>query len=151
VREQVLQFPDRAKLFARHEFAGGRDRLRVLDVTPVAQSVEIFERESDRIHPFVTGAAEFVRAVHGQHFAERRVVALERFFGGLEIRDVRRRRGRRGAKNIFEHEKPRFTGEVRVGFDVTVSTVPCVSTPPRGLSGGRVTRRQRIAFTPGTP
>ncbi len=26
---------------------------------------------------------------------------------------------------------PRFTGEVRVGFDVTVNTLACVNTPPR--------------------
>ena len=32
---------------------------------------------------------------------------------------------------------PRFTGEVRVGFDVTVRTLACVSTPPRRLVGQR--------------
>ena len=37
--------------------------------------------------------------------------------------------------------RPRFTGEVRSGFDVTARTVPCVRTPPRGLSAGRSTRR----------
>src|SRR4030095_3614350 len=31
---------------------------------------------------------------------------------------------------------PRFTGEVRVGFDVTVSTLACVSRPPRGVTAG---------------
>ena len=37
--------------------------------------------------------------------------------------------------------RPRFTGEVRSGFEVTARTVPCVSTPPRGLSAGSFTRR----------
>ena len=46
---------------------------------------------------------------------------------------------------------PRFTGEVRVGFEVTTSTVPCVSRPPRGLPVGRVTRRISSPFTFGTP
>ncbi len=37
--------------------------------------------------------------------------------------------------------RPRLTGEVRVGFDVTINIAPCVSTPPRGLSAGSETRR----------
>ena len=36
---------------------------------------------------------------------------------------------------------PRFTGEVRVGLEVTSKIDPCVSTPPRGLSLGSVTLR----------
>ena len=31
---------------------------------------------------------------------------------------------------------PRFTGEVRSGFEVTIKTAACVNTPPRGLSLG---------------
>ena len=33
-----------------------------------------------------------------------------------------------------------MTGEVRVGVEVASSTLPCVSTPPRGESFGSVTR-----------
>ena len=32
---------------------------------------------------------------------------------------------------------PRFTGDVRFGFDVSVSTLACVSTPPRRRSAKR--------------
>ena len=46
---------------------------------------------------------------------------------------------------------PRFTGEVRVGLEVTASTVPWVSTPPRGLSGGSETRRISGPVTPSMP
>ena len=47
--------------------------------------------------------------------------------------------------------RPRFTGDVRVGFDVTTSTEPCVSSPPRGLSAGRVTRRISFPVTSAIP
>ena len=36
---------------------------------------------------------------------------------------------------------PRFTGDVRVGFEVTSSTEAWASTPPRGLSFGSDTLR----------
>jgi hypothetical protein len=36
---------------------------------------------------------------------------------------------------------PRFTGDVRLGFEVTANNVACVNTPPRGLSAGSVIRR----------
>jgi hypothetical protein len=53
---------------------------------------------------------------------------------------------------------PRFTGEVRVGFEVIVRKFPCAKTPPRGVpetltrrnssfpfgSGKAVVRRQRL-------
>ena len=47
--------------------------------------------------------------------------------------------------------RPRFTGEVRSGFDVTASTVPCVKMPPRGLPAGSVTRRIASPLTPSIP
>ena len=40
---------------------------------------------------------------------------------------------------------PRFTGEVRVGFEVTIKTAACVNTPPRGLSLGSVDLAHLIA------
>ena len=40
-----------------------------------------------------------------------------------------------------------FTGEVRVGFEVTMSVEPCASTPPRGLPGGRLTLRMAVPVT----
>ena len=46
---------------------------------------------------------------------------------------------------------PRFTGDVRVGFEVTASTLPWVSTPPRALSGGNITLRIVRPVTPGMP
>ena len=52
---------------------------------------------------------------------------------------------------------PRTTGEVRSGYDVTVRMLPWPSSPPRTLSGSRVTRRKwlprdvRIAVVPRQP
>src|SRR5262249_24092393 len=37
---------------------------------------------------------------------------------------------------------PRTTGEVRVAYAVIANKLPCQSTPPRGLSGGKVTFRK---------
>ena len=37
---------------------------------------------------------------------------------------------------------PRSTGDVRVEYDVIVSTLPWPSRPPRGLPAGSVTRRK---------
>ena len=42
---------------------------------------------------------------------------------------------------------PRLTGEVRVGLEVTISTEPCVSNPPRELSSGNLTRRISLPVT----
>src|SRR5689334_21913398 len=45
---------------------------------------------------------------------------------------------------------PRSTGEVRLGYDVTVSTLPWPSSPRR-FSSVRVTRRKRLPYTFGIP
>ena len=45
---------------------------------------------------------------------------------------------------------PRSTTEVRVEYDDTVSTLPCVSTPPRGVPV-RSTLRNSGPCTPGMP
>ncbi len=45
---------------------------------------------------------------------------------------------------------PRSTGEVRVAYDDTVSTLACVSTPPR-CPPVRSTRRKLGPVTPATP
>ena len=47
--------------------------------------------------------------------------------------------------------RPRFTGDVRSGFDVTSSALPWVSMPPRGLSMGRITLRISSPVTSGMP
>ena len=54
-------------------------------------------------------------------------------------------------KKLSRMNKPRFTGEVRVGFEVTARTVPCVSIPPRGLSGGQLHQAHFISATSGSP
>src|SRR6185436_20154406 len=46
---------------------------------------------------------------------------------------------------------PRITGEVRVAYEVTVSTLPCRSKPPRSLSLPSATRRKRLPYTFGMP
>src|SRR5436305_532665 len=45
---------------------------------------------------------------------------------------------------------PRKTGEVRVGYDVTSKTLPCVRTPLRSVPS-RSTRRKFLPLTPGIP
>ncbi len=42
---------------------------------------------------------------------------------------------------LSKMNKPRLTGDVRVGFEVTTRAAPCVNTPPRGLFAGNATRR----------
>ena len=44
-----------------------------------------------------------------------------------------------------------FTGDVRAGMAVTVSTDAIVSTPPRWSPGLRSTRRKSLPFTPSMP
>ena len=46
---------------------------------------------------------------------------------------------------------PRFTGDVRLGFEVIISTAACVSSPPRGLFSGNVTRRNSLPWTSAMP
>ena len=60
--------------------------------------------------------------------------------------------GGAGVPRMFSRMNwPRFTGEVRVGFEVTSKTDACVSTPPRGLSLGSVTLRISLPLTPLIP
>ena len=47
-------------------------------------------------------------------------------------------------KMLRSTHTPRSTGDVRVAYDVTDSTLPCRSRPPRLLSGASVTRRKRL-------
>ena len=55
-----------------------------------------------------------------------------------------------GVPRMFSRRNwPRFTGEVRVGFDVTIKTPAWVSIPPRGLPSGSVTLRKSRPVTPG--
>src|SRR5438552_67141 len=55
------------------------------------------------------------------------------------------RGGGGGAPKILPRtHTPRMIGDVRVAYDVTASTLPCRSRPPRWLSGARVTRRKRL-------
>ena len=54
-------------------------------------------------------------------------------------------------KMLSRMNSPRFTGDVRLGFDVTASNVACVSTPPRGLPAGNSTRRISSPSTPSMP
>src|SRR5205085_10916394 len=53
------------------------------------------------------------------------------------------RGGGGGAPNMLRSTMtPRSTGEVRVAYDVTESTLACRSRPPRLFSGVSVTRRK---------
>ena len=54
-------------------------------------------------------------------------------------------------RKLSRMNNPRFTGEVRVGFEVTANTLPMVNKPPRGLSGGSLTKRMSPPSTPGMP
>ena len=46
---------------------------------------------------------------------------------------------------------PRSTGEVRLAYDVTVSTLPWPRIPPRTLSSPSATRLKRLPYTLGIP
>ena len=43
-------------------------------------------------------------------------------------------------------QRPRSTGDVRFGYDVTVRKLPCPSNPPRGSSSPKVTRRKWLPY-----
>ena len=53
---------------------------------------------------------------------------------------------------LFQHLDGKHTlDDVRVAYEVTDSTLPCRSSPPRWLSGVSVTRRNRLPYTLGIP
>ena len=98
---------------------------------------------------FGPGRISFQDYVKLRLFDDERHAAEDRLVGAVALVDVlededRALRGGGGAgfPRMFSRRKsPRLTGDVRVGLDVTASTVPMVSTPPRGLSGGNLTSR----------
>src|SRR5580658_7399915 len=60
--------------------------------------------------------------------------------------------GGTGVPRIFSStDWPRFTGDVRVGLELTVSTGPSVRTPPRRLPSPSVTSLIDFPVTPGMP
>ena len=109
-----------------------------------------FSRASpERVHPGVAGGAQRVWLR----------CSVQRFRAGSASRPATALRGllqRAGCpaaaaaggvpRMLSRMNRPRFTGEVRSGFDVTTRTVPCVSTPPRGLSGGQVDPAHLVAL-----
>ena len=52
--------------------------------------------------------------------------------------------------NCSSTHLPRFTGEVRVGFEVTVSTLACVSRPPRAVPASDTRFHSPLSMPPGT-
>src|SRR5690606_25512088 len=69
--------------------------------TPLANAVEIFEGEADGVHAAVAGGADRVGAVHLQLFAHAQLPAVRA--DGLQLRYVRRGRGRGSAEQILEN------------------------------------------------
>ena len=115
---------------------------------PRADRVEVLEAEAERIHPAMARRAGRILAVQLQLLAHRG--------RGADLR-LRLRFGTSGggsgggaSSRLSSTHRPRSTGDVRVAYDETVSTLAWVSTPPRGVSL-RSTRRNSGPDTFGMP
>ena len=77
---------------------------------PLAEGVEIFEGESERIHAAVAGIAGRVGGVQRHIFAERHLREFFRAGGIFQPGDVGRRRSGRRAQNRFQNKDAAFHG-----------------------------------------
>ena len=99
--------------------------------------VEVLEAEAQRVHARVTARAHRIRAMQLEHLAHRcglaRLVALlESWCSRWEAAAAR------GAARMFSSSHfPRMVGEVRVGYDVTASTLALPEQAPAVLVGER--------------
>ena len=124
--EDLLQVPDVLERFAGDQLARGVDRLAPLLLAPHPQGVEVLQGQAQRVHPRVAGVAERLVAVD-LPATSRRVGSwswnvLLAFFQRAGCRPAA---GGAGVPRMLSRmNRPRFTGEVRVGFDVTTSTEP---------------------------
>ena len=116
--------------------------------TPSADCVEVLERQTDRIHDLVARGAGRVAAVLFEALADR--------FRGRR-RPFSSNAGTSGGgsggglpSRFCRIHVPRITGEVRFGFEVTSSRLPCPSRPRRA-SLGTGTRRKSGPYTCGMP
>ena len=116
---------------------------------PLADGVEVLEAEAERIHARVAARAHRVGAMLLEHLAHRRGLARS-----CSRRDSCSRSGGGGgtgaARMFSSSHLPRMVGEVRVGYDVTASTLALPSSPQR-FSSASVTRRKWLPYTPEIP
>ena len=126
---------------------GGVDRLASLLVAPAPQRVEVLQGQA-RAGPSGSGtrctrAGSRCRTSDSRRVGVRPATALpasssDGMFGGGG--------GGRRAQDVVEDEQAALHRRGPVGFDVTARTVPCVSTPPRGLSCGQVDPAHLVAL-----
>ena len=120
-------------------------------VAPLAGVVEVLERETDRIDQPMARSAVRAGAMHARAAAAARWPSPA---AGSFSRLVSTPGGGcgGGAPSRFSRiHLPRTTGDVRFAADVSVSTLPCPSSPRRGLSAGSEMRRMRAPRTLGNP
>ena len=137
--EDALQLAHVVERLTGEQLARCIDRLPALLVAPEPQGVEILEGQAQRVHPRMARAAQGLGAMQGQQLAARRLPALEFLLRLFEGRTSAGGGGAGVPRKFSRMNWPRFTGEVRVGFEVTSKIEACVSTPPRGLSLGSET------------
>ena len=96
--EQAAKVGDAFEFFAGGEFTAGIDLVvfRVVR-TPAAEGIEVLQREAERVDLAMTGGASFVRAMHGELFADR----LGSAGIGFDEGNVRRWRWRRVAEKFL--------------------------------------------------
>src|SRR5580693_2465754 len=137
--QNVFQFAHIMERFAGGELAGGFNGLAAIGVPPNADGVEIFQRQPGRIQAVVAGGAHGLGTMDRQRLAQRGRMAGDGGFGILSGGMLGGGGGDGVPRMLSRINRPRLTGEVRVGLDVTARTLPMVSTPPRVLSAGSVT------------
>ncbi len=117
----------------RHRSAGHRARPALVAepfaIAPVACGVEVLEREPEWIDLGMAAGTLWQLAVNLQSLPDRRLVDA----GTLGAISPALATGSPGSvfSSVFKIQVPRFTGEVRVPFDVIVRIEAWVTMPPR--------------------
>ena len=109
----------------------GFNRLVPFLVAPHAHRIEIFQAQPDGIKAGVARGAQRRVAVYCQSLAQGRLLVCRAHSAASNGGTFGGGGGGGVPRMLFKTNTPRFTGEVRSGFDVMARTVPSVITPPR--------------------
>ena len=151
VHQDALQFPDFLERFTGEQLARGVDGTGPLLFAETPERVEVLQGKAQgSIRAWQEAQVAWLRCrtIDSRTDGVRPEIFLpasssDGIFGGG---------GAGGEPRMLSRmNKPRFTGEVRSGLEVTARTVPCVKMPPRGLPAGRSTRRIWSPLTPSIP
>ena len=135
------------KLRPSGSVARGVDRPLAVLLAPRADRVVVLEREAERVHRLVAGRAGRVACGAPRAAA---AAARRRRPSSSAMRGVPGGGSGGGAFSMFSRiHLPRSTGEVRVAYEDTVSTLACVRIAAARARPRVSTRRNSGPFTPG--